>query len=72
VEPLRGIATSALKENDDVVEPLLDRIVGRTSLHDVYDLTRVTSLLKQVLKLNMIKPKPLKKPALKPLKFVRY
>jgi len=34
---LRGIATSALKENDDIVEPLLDRIVGRTSLHDLYD-----------------------------------
>ena len=34
---LRGIATSALKENDEIVEPLLDRIVGRTSLHDVYD-----------------------------------
>jgi DNA-directed RNA polymerase subunit beta' len=34
---LRGIATSALKENDDIVEPLLDRIVGRTSLHDLFD-----------------------------------
>ncbi|HNB81868.1 MAG TPA: DNA-directed RNA polymerase subunit beta', partial [Chitinophagaceae bacterium] len=34
---LRGIAISALKENDDVVEPLLDRIVGRVSLHDVFD-----------------------------------
>lgn len=34
---LRGIATSALKENDDIVEPLIDRIVGRTSLHDVTD-----------------------------------
>jgi DNA-directed RNA polymerase subunit beta' len=34
---LRGIATSALKENDDIVEPLIDRIVGRTSLHDVLD-----------------------------------
>lgn len=34
---LRGIATSALKENEDIVEPLLDRIVGRTSLHDVVD-----------------------------------
>ena len=34
---LRGIAISALKENDDIVEPLLDRIVGRTSLHEVYD-----------------------------------
>jgi DNA-directed RNA polymerase subunit beta' len=34
---LRGIATSALKDNEDVVEPLYDRILGRTSLHDVYD-----------------------------------
>ncbi len=36
-ETLRGIATSALKDNEDIVEPLLDRIVGRTSLHDVFD-----------------------------------
>ncbi len=35
---LRGIATSALKDNEDVVEPLYDRILGRTSLHNVYDL----------------------------------
>jgi DNA-directed RNA polymerase subunit beta' len=34
---LRGIATSALKDNEDIVEPLYDRILGRTSLHDVYD-----------------------------------
>jgi DNA-directed RNA polymerase subunit beta' len=34
---LRGIAITALKENDDIVEPLLDRIVGRTALNDVYD-----------------------------------
>jgi DNA-directed RNA polymerase subunit beta' len=33
---LRGIATSALKDNEDVVEPLYDRILGRTSVHDVY------------------------------------
>jgi DNA-directed RNA polymerase subunit beta' len=33
---LRGIATSALKDNEDVIEPLADRIEGRTSLHDVY------------------------------------
>ncbi|MCO6498677.1 MAG: DNA-directed RNA polymerase subunit beta' [Chitinophagaceae bacterium] len=33
---LRGIATSALKDNDDIIEPLYDRILGRTSLHDVY------------------------------------
>lgn len=34
---LRGIATSALKDNEEVVEPLYDRILGRTSLHDVFD-----------------------------------
>ncbi len=34
---LRGIATSALKDNEDIIEPLSDRIMGRTSLHDVYD-----------------------------------
>lgn len=33
---LRGIATTALKDNEEVVEPLLDRIVGRTSLHNIY------------------------------------
>ncbi len=33
---LRGIATSALKDNEDIIEPLADRIEGRTSLHDVY------------------------------------
>lgn len=35
---LRGIATSALKDNEDIIEPLADRIVGRISLHDVFDL----------------------------------
>jgi len=34
---LRGIATTALKDNEDVIEPLSDRIEGRMSLHDVYD-----------------------------------
>ncbi len=34
---LRGIATSALKDNEDVIEPLYDRIIGRTSLHNIYD-----------------------------------
>ncbi|MBN8785772.1 MAG: DNA-directed RNA polymerase subunit beta' [Terrimonas sp.] len=33
---LRGIAISALKDNEDIVEPLYDRILGRTSVHDVY------------------------------------
>ncbi len=34
---LRGINTSALKDNEDIIENLADRIEGRTSLHDVYD-----------------------------------
>src|SRR5687767_3776275 len=33
---LRGIAISALKDNEEIVEPLIDRIIGRTSLHNVY------------------------------------
>ena len=34
---LRGIFTTALKDNEDIVEPLYDRILGRTTLHDVLD-----------------------------------
>jgi DNA-directed RNA polymerase subunit beta' len=34
---LRGIAISALKDNEEIVEPLYDRIIGRTSLHNVYN-----------------------------------
>jgi len=34
---LRGIASTALKDNEDIIEPLSDRIEGRTSLHNVYD-----------------------------------
>src|SRR5215468_8927284 len=33
----RGIATTALKDNEDIIEPLSDRIDGRTSLHDIYN-----------------------------------
>ena len=32
---LRGIATAALKDNEDIIESLSDRIEGRMSLHDV-------------------------------------
>ncbi len=34
---LRGIEVSALKKNEEIIETLQDRIVGRTSLNDVYD-----------------------------------
>ncbi len=34
---LRGISITALKDNETVVEPLADRILGRVSLHDVRD-----------------------------------
>jgi DNA-directed RNA polymerase subunit beta' len=33
---LRGITIAALKDGEDTVEPLFERILGRTSLNDVY------------------------------------
>jgi DNA-directed RNA polymerase subunit beta' len=33
---LRGLTTITLKKNEEVVETLYDRILGRTTLHDVY------------------------------------
>jgi DNA-directed RNA polymerase subunit beta' len=35
---LRGILTSALKDNEEIIEPLYDRILGRVSVHDVFDI----------------------------------
>jgi DNA-directed RNA polymerase subunit beta' len=34
---LRGLIATALKKSDEIVEPLYDRILGRTAVHDVYD-----------------------------------
>ena len=34
---LRGIQVSALKDNEDIVEPLSERILGRTSVYDLID-----------------------------------
>ncbi|HOO69925.1 MAG TPA: DNA-directed RNA polymerase subunit beta', partial [Bacteroidales bacterium] len=34
---LRGLVATAIKNKDQVVESLYDRILGRTSVHDVYD-----------------------------------
>lgn len=34
---LRGLVVTALKDNEDIVEPLAERILGRVSVHDVYD-----------------------------------
>ncbi len=34
---IRGLETSALKEGEEVIEPLSDRIEGRTLVEDVYD-----------------------------------
>ncbi len=33
---LRGLLATALKNNDEVVESLYDRILGRTAVHDIY------------------------------------
>jgi len=34
---LRGLKVTALKDNEDIVEPLSERILGRVSVHDIYD-----------------------------------
>ncbi|MFT5513687.1 MAG: DNA-directed RNA polymerase subunit beta', partial [Bacteroidia bacterium] len=36
-ETLRGIEVAALKENEEIVESLYDRILGRTNLYDIED-----------------------------------
>ncbi|MCO5258745.1 MAG: DNA-directed RNA polymerase subunit beta' [Crocinitomicaceae bacterium] len=33
---LRGLHATTLRKNDEIVEPLYDRILGRTSVHDVF------------------------------------
>ncbi len=33
---LRGLLVQPLKDNDDIVEPLSERVVGRVSVHDIY------------------------------------
>ncbi|HTN37032.1 MAG TPA: DNA-directed RNA polymerase subunit beta' [Arachidicoccus sp.] len=43
---LRGIATSALKDNEEIISPLSDRIEGRTSLHDIYNPLDGTLIIK--------------------------
>ena len=43
---LRGIATSALKDNEDIIEALSDRIEGRMSLHDVFNPANEELLIK--------------------------
>tara|TARA_B100000963_G_scaffold101866_1_gene88152 strand:+ start:2086 stop:6381 length:4296 start_codon:yes stop_codon:yes gene_type:complete len=35
---LRGLEISAYKKNDEIIEPLKDRVFGRVSLHDIYDI----------------------------------
>jgi DNA-directed RNA polymerase subunit beta' len=34
---LRGLKVTALKDNEDIVEALSERIVGRVTVHDIYD-----------------------------------
>lgn len=36
-DTLRGIVVTALKDNEDIVEPLSERILGRVTVHDVFD-----------------------------------
>ncbi|MGB3465436.1 MAG: DNA-directed RNA polymerase subunit beta', partial [Cyclobacteriaceae bacterium] len=36
-ETLRGLSVQALKDNEETVESLYERILGRVSVHDIYD-----------------------------------
>ncbi len=36
-ETLRGLSVQALKDNEDVVESLFERVLGRVSVHDIFD-----------------------------------
>jgi DNA-directed RNA polymerase subunit beta' len=33
---LRGLVATAIKNNEEVVETLYERILGRTAVHDIY------------------------------------
>ncbi|MFO7978104.1 MAG: DNA-directed RNA polymerase subunit beta', partial [Bacteroidales bacterium] len=43
---LRGLTATALKNNEETVETLYDRILGRTSLHDIYHPTTGEVIIK--------------------------
>ena len=45
---LRGIKMEALKDNEDIIERLEDRIIGRFSLHDVYDPILMTYFVERI------------------------
>lgn len=34
---LRGLAVESLKQNDEIIQPLGERILGRVTVHDIYD-----------------------------------
>lgn len=69
---LRGIATSALKDNEDIIEPLSDRIAGRTSLHDVYDPISDQLIVSATEEITIDIAKKLKKQVSKQLRSVQY
>jgi len=43
---LRGVEITALKKNEEIVEKLSERILGRVSLHDIYDIETDKLLVK--------------------------
>ncbi len=49
---LRGLTATALKNNEETVEPLYDRILGRNTLHDIYHPTTGKLIVKAGDELN--------------------
>ena len=45
---LRGVTMTPLKDNDEIVEPIYERILGRTVVHDIVDPNTVKLLQKKV------------------------
>jgi len=51
---LRGLVVGALKRNEDIVETLYDRILGRTCLHDIYHPTTGELIVQSGTQLNEV------------------
>ena len=69
---LRGLIVKPLKKDDDIVESLFDRILGRTSLYDIEHPETGDLLLEKEKRSMKLKLRLLKLLALMKLKFVQF
>jgi DNA-directed RNA polymerase subunit beta' len=69
---LRGIVVTALKDNEDIVEPSVRRILGRVTVHDIFDPITDELIVGHNTEIDEDIAKELRKQALKKLKFDQY